>query len=88
MAAIISIVSRRGLRIEVHCRNQSNKSKLALYTLLLHFYSHLKQLYISNQTDHFTYKGGCDVHGRTRINMSQSTSIHKMLFEKIACIIS
>ena len=88
MAAMISIVSRHGLRIEVHCRNQSNKSKLALYTLLLHFHSHLKQLYISNQTNHFTYKGGCDVLGHTHIDMSQSTSIYKMLFEKIACIIS
>ena len=29
MAAVVSIVSRHGLRIEVLCRNQPNKSKLA-----------------------------------------------------------
>ena len=67
MAAIVGIDSRRGLRIEAHCRNQSNKSKLALYKPLLHFYSHLKQLYISNKTECFSYKGGCGMRGRTRI---------------------
>ena len=67
MAAIVSIDSRLGLRIEAHCRNQPNKSKLALYKPLLHFYSHLKQLYISNKTECFSYKGGCGVCGRTRI---------------------
>ena len=67
MAAIVSIVSRRGLRIEARCRNQPNKRKLALYKPLLRLYSHLKQPYISNQTKRFSYKGGCGVHGRTRI---------------------
>ena len=66
-AAIVGIDSRRGLRIEVHCRNQPNKSKVALYKPLLHFYSHVKQLYISNKTERFSYKGGCAVCGRTRI---------------------
>ena len=40
-----------------------NKSKLALYKPLLYFYSHLKQLYISNKTEHFSYKGGSVLHG-------------------------
>ena len=62
MAAIVSVVSRHGLTIEVHCRNQSNKSKLALYKLLLCFYSYLKHLYISNKMEHFSYKGGCGMY--------------------------
>ena len=61
MAAIVSIDSRHGLRIEALHRNQPNKSKLALYKPLLYFYSHLKQLYISNKKEHFSYKGGCGV---------------------------
>ena len=67
MAAVVGIVSRRGLRIEVCHRNQPNKSKLALYKPLLCLYSHLKQLYISNKTKHFSYKGGCGVLGHTCI---------------------
>ena len=67
MAAIVGIVSRSGLRIEVRHRNQSNKSKLALYKPLLCLYSHLKQPPISNKTKHFSYKGGCGVHGYSRI---------------------
>ena len=69
MAAIVGIVSRCGLRIESRCRNQPNKSKLSLYKPLLCLYSHLKQPYISNKMKHFSYKGGCGVHGRTRIEM-------------------
>ena len=57
MAAIVDIVSRRDLRIEARRRNQPNKSKLALYKPLLHLYSHIKQLYISNKTKRFSYKG-------------------------------
>ena len=64
MAAIVSIISRCGLRNEVCCRNQPNKGKLALYKPLLHFYS---QLYMSNKTEHFSHKDGCGVHGCTRI---------------------
>ena len=67
MAAIVGIVSWRGLRIEACHRNQPNKSKLALYKPLLYFCSDLKQLYISNKMERFSYKGGCDVHGRTCI---------------------
>ena len=65
MAAIVS------LTIKVHCRSQPNESKLALYKPLFHFYSHLKQLYISNKMECFSYKGGCDVLGRTRIEASK-----------------
>ena len=67
MANIVGIISRRGIRIEVHRRNQPNKSKLALHKALLHFYNHLKQLYISNKTERFSYKGGYGVHGHTHI---------------------
>ena len=67
MAAIVGIVSRRGLRIEVRRRNQPNKSKLVLYKPLLRSYSHLKQPYISNKTKCFSYKGGCGVHGRSHM---------------------
>ena len=67
MAAVVGIVSRRGLRIEARCRNQANKSKLSLYKPLLCLYSHLKQPYISNRTKHFSYKGGHGMRGRTRI---------------------
>ena len=69
MATIVGIDSRRGLRIEVRRKNQTNKSKLVLYKPLLHFYSHFKQLYISNKTEHFSYKGGCDVCGHTHIEV-------------------
>ena len=69
MAAIFGINSRRGLRIEACHRNQPNKSKVALYKPLLHFYSHLKQLYISNKMEWFSYKGECGVCGRTCIQV-------------------
>ena len=63
MVAKVGIVSRHGLTIEVHHRHQPNKSKLTLCKPLLHFYSHLKQLYITNKTEHLSYQGGCGVHG-------------------------
>ena len=67
MTATIGIVIRRGLTFESSHRNQPNRSKLALYKLLLYFYSKLKQLYISTKTEHFIYKGGCGIHGHTHI---------------------
>ena len=67
MTAIVDIVSRRGLRIEAHRRNQPNKSKLALYKPLLCLYSHLKQPYISNKTKCFSYIDGRGVHGCAHI---------------------
>ena len=71
MAAIVNIISRRGLRIGARRRNQPNKSKPALYKPLLRLYSHLKQLYISNKTKRFSYKGGHGVPGRARIEAFQ-----------------
>ena len=67
MAAIVGVASRHGLTIKVYCRKQPNKSKLALHKLLPHFYNHLKQLYISNKTECFSYEGGCGIHVRTLI---------------------
>ena len=37
MAAVVGISNGRGLRIEVHCKNQPNKSKLLLCKLLFYF---------------------------------------------------
>ena len=58
MAAIIGISNRHGLIIEGCLRNQTNKSKLVLYIIhYFHFKSRLKQLYIYNQTEHFSCIG-------------------------------
>ena len=65
MAAIVGIISRRGLTIEACRRNKPNKNKLGLYQFL-HINSCLKQLYISNKMEHFGYKGGYNV---TRIKV-------------------
>ena len=59
MAVVVSINSRYGVTLEECLRKQSNKTKLAM---LLHFKSHLKRLYISNKTEHFSYKGDFDLH--------------------------
>ena len=57
------IVSRRGLIIEAHCRNQLNKTKLVLYiSCYFYFKSCLKQLHVSNKMKWFSYKGGCGIH--------------------------
>ena len=63
MAAVIDIVSRRGLSIDVHHTNQPNKSKLVLYKPLIHIYSHLKKLCMHTMMIYFSYKCGCGVHG-------------------------
>ena len=39
MAAVVGIVSERDVSIHTRRENQPNKSKLALYKLLLHFKS-------------------------------------------------
>ena len=64
--AVVSIVSRHGLSIDACHENQPNKHKLALYKLLIHFNSNLKQLYISSKMECFSYKGGFGV---TRIEV-------------------
>ena len=58
VAAVVGIISRCGLSIDPHHRNQPNKSKLELYKPSIHFSNHLKQLYISNKMECFSYKGG------------------------------
>ena len=68
-AAVVGIVSRHGLRIEVHRRNQPNKSRLALCKPWIHFNSLLKQLYISNKVRCVSYKGVCGVLGHIHIEM-------------------
>ena len=73
MAAIVDIVSGRGLRIEARRRNQPNKSKLALYKPLLRLYSYLKQPYISNKTKRCIYKGRRGV--RARIEAFQRRAV-------------
>ena len=59
MAAIVGIISRRDLRIEMCHRNQSNNSLPSLYKPLLSLNNYLKQLYIGNKTEHFSYKSRC-----------------------------
>ena len=71
MAAVVDIVSRHGLAIEACHRNQPNMSKLAMYKPSLHLHSHLKQLYISNKTERFSYKGGCGICEHTCIKTFQ-----------------
>ena len=62
------MVSLVGVALELKRVVETNliKNKLALYKPFLHLYSHLKQLYISNKTKCFSYKGGCGVCGRTQ----------------------
>ena len=69
VAAVAGIIGRYGLTIEVHHWNQLNKSKLALCKPGIHFYSHLKQLYISNKMGLLSYKGRCGIGGRTHMEM-------------------
>ena len=74
--SMVSIVNKCGLRIEVRHRNQPNKNKAALYKPLLYFYSHLKQLYISNRQ------------GTSVINVgvvSIGVHISRHLKEELAC---
>ena len=61
VGAVVDIISRYGLNLNVHHRNQRKRNKLAMYSLLLHFNSCLEKLYISNKTEHFSCKGECDV---------------------------
>ena len=59
MAAAVGIISAHDISIHTCSGNYPNKSKLVLYKPLLHCNSHLKQLQLSNTTEHFSYKGGC-----------------------------
>ena len=64
---MVSIISRCGLIIEAHHRNQPNKNKLGVYNPVVSFESYLKQLYISNKTECCSYKGGCGICGHPHI---------------------
>ena len=75
MSALVGIISRCGLRIEVCHRNQPNKSRLAVPFSL----SYLKQLYISNKLECFSYKSGygltcIEAFKRVRLGYRQMTS--------------
>ena len=67
MATIAIVVDGRGLGIDTHLKNLTNKSLLALYKALVLSNSCLNQVYLSKKMVHFSYKGGCGVHGHTRI---------------------
>ena len=56
MTAIVDIISRHGLRIEACHNNKPKKSRISLHRLSN---SSLKQLYISNKIERFSYKHGC-----------------------------
>ena len=43
VAAVVSIISRRGLSTDAHHENQHNKCKLALYKLSIHFNNRARQ---------------------------------------------
>ena len=76
MAVVVIIGGGHGLRIELHRRNQRNKSKLSLYKpLLLLFNILFKLLYTSNKTERFSYKGGCSVHGHMHIKCSKRAGL-------------
>ena len=51
MIALVSIISRHGLNIDLYCKNQASNGKLALYEPSIHFNCCLKQLYISNRME-------------------------------------
>ena len=55
LPAVVSTVCRRGLSIDAHCKNQPNKSKLALCKALIHFNS---RSYRSKKTVCISYKVG------------------------------
>ena len=59
MAALVGIVSKCSLRIEVYHKNQPNESELAQCKLLIHFNSYLKLLYINDKMEHFSYEVVC-----------------------------
>ena len=69
MAIVVVIVNGRDLGIDTRRRHYPTKSCLALYKELIHCSSHYKQLYVSNKTEHFSYKGGCGISECMHIEM-------------------
>ena len=54
--ALMHVIETNLIRVSYHCISH-----------YFHYNGHLKQLYISNTTKHFSYKGGCGVCGQTCI---------------------
>ena len=69
VATLVSIVNRLSLGIDKRCGSQPDKSKLALYKVLIHCKSYLKQLYLSGKAERFSYKGGCGICEHTCIEV-------------------
>ena len=64
MAAVVVINDGRGFRVEAHRINQPSKSiSYRCISYYCHFNIPFKQLYTSNKTKHFSYRGGCSMHG-------------------------
>ena len=54
MTTVFSVANSHGFRTKTYCRNQPNKTRLALYKPLLS----LLKVYVSNKTVHFSLKVG------------------------------
>ena len=62
MAVVVSCKSsEHGQRNEARHRKPSNKTKITLYKSLISLQVPFKKLYISNNTEGWSYEGGCDV---------------------------
>ena len=59
MAALVGIVSGHDLSIHTHRQKLATEGKLVLYKPLLHCNNHLKQLYLTNKMERFSFEGGC-----------------------------
>ena len=63
MVTIVSIVW--GVALELKLVVETNLIRVSYHCIShsFHFKSHLKQLYLSNKTEHLSYKIGCGVYG-------------------------
>ena len=62
MASMIGIIGRHGLRIEAYVIETNLLTvSFCCVSCSFHFNSYLKQLYISDKTEHLSYKSGCGV---------------------------
>ena len=77
MVALVTIVSRHDLRIEIHHRNQPSKSKLVLYIIAHYLNNRLKQLYRSSKMEHFSYKGECGIYVSRNLKEELAWAIDK-----------
>ena len=50
-----------GVALELESIIDSNVMRISCHCKARYFNSHFKQLYISNNTERFSYKGGCGV---------------------------